>query len=368
MNDKTAKKIIGVTALTAGAYLALKATGKKEEEGFGSGNFAGLGGGGLTTEGLEGRDSGGQPININFPAIDPLPIFPDKSSIAPTTVTETDIVEEVSGAKDSKPVTKKDSLIKSSSSKALDSVTKALTIEPMTLKSSSTKTAIAARSERGQPWSLSESSIQDVKSYVGTPGNVVDEQIKKVKESLGTDKVSQPGNTFSEYTAEEKARSKTEMSFFEKVIGKITSPLKEEPRVVTAGKNVISAGMDVVSPAVETVVKNITTTPTAWSRGTVKTGSFASSSSETYDPSNPSGAKETLQTTKKEATTKRVVSLQEAASRSYDDLVSKASGGSSSSSSSSSRSSGSSGSSKSSTTTTKKKVVSLKQAKTVRDD
>jgi hypothetical protein len=366
MNDKTAKKIVGITALTAGAYLALKATSKKEEEGFGSGNFAGLGGGGLTTEGLEGTDNGGQPININFPAFDPLPIFPDKRSIAPASVTESDIVEDVSGVKDSTPTTKKDSLIKSSSSKlseAYDKATKTVTIEPMTLKSSSTKTAIAARSEPDQPWSLSESSIKDVKGYVGTPANVVDEQIKKVKESLGTNVISQPGNTFSEYTAEEKARSKTQMSFFDKVIGKITSPMKEEPRVVTAAKNI-------VSPAVQTVVKNITTTPTAWSRGTVKTGSFASSSSETYDPSNPSGAKETLQTTKKEATTKRVVSLQEAASRSYDDLVSKASGGSSSSSSSSSssRSSGSSGSSKSSTTTTKKKVVSLKQAKTVRDD
>lgn len=366
MNDKTAKKIIGITALTAGAYLALKATGNKEE-GFGSGNFGGLGGGGITTEGTEGGDSGGQPININFPAIDPLPIFPDKSPIAPTTVTQTDIVEDISGAKDSKPTTKKDSLIKSSTSKVLDSVTKAVTIEPMTLKSGSTKTAIAARSEQGQPWSLSESSIQDVKSYVGTPANVVDEQIKKVKESLGTNVISQPGNTFSEYTAEEKARSKTQMSFFDKVIGKITSPMKEEPRVVTTGKNVISAGMNVVSPVVETVVKNITTTPTAWSRGTVKTGTFTSSS-ETYDPSNPSGAKETLQTTKKEATTKKVVSLQEAASRSYDDLVSKASGSSSSSSSSSGKSSGSSGSSKSSSSTTKKKVVSLKQAKTVRDD
>lgn len=355
MDDKTAKKIVGITALTAGAYLALKATGKKEEEGFGSGNFAGLGGGGITTEGTEGTDSG-QPININFPAIDPIPIFPDKSTIAPTTVTESDIVEEVSGAKDSKPVTKKESLIKSSASKALDSVTKAVTVEPMTLKSSSTKTAIAARSEPGQPWSLSESSIQDVKGYVGTPANVVDEQITRVKEKLGVNLISQPGNTFSEYTAEEKARSKTEMSLFDKIVGKITSPLKEEPRVVTAGKNVIS-------PVVETVVKNITTTPTAWSRGTVKTGSFASSSSETYDPSNPSGAKETLQTTKKEATTKKVVSLQEAASRNFDEMVSKASGSSSSSSSSKS-----SGSSKSSTTTTKKKVVSLKQAKTVRDD
>ena len=321
MDEKTVKKIIGITALTAGAYLALRGN-DKEEDRFTAGSFGGIGGGeGSSLEGEKSGD-GGMPVNISFPSIDPLTIFRDNnSSNIPTTRGE-DIIE-TSESKQPITTTKKESLISkpvSLLSDTYDKAGEAVTIEPMTLKAGSTKRAIEGRSEQGQAWSLSDNSISNLKSYVGTPGNVANEQVKKVKEGIGLDNsLSQKGNTFSEFTASEKSSSKSETSLFDKFKGIFISPLYETPKTIETGKNVVGK---VASP----IIENITKAPTVWQCGSV-------SKSESFDPSNPSGAKETLLTSKKEATTEKVkVSLQEAASRDYNDIVSKASGSSSSSS------------------------------------
>lgn len=321
--EDTAKKIIGFGAIAAGAYLALRKTDDKEEE-FNTGNFGGLGSG--ENSSLEGEESGEgiTPVNISFPSIDPLTIFRDNNSPSVSnTQSQTDVVEETSESKQPITTTKKESVISqpvSLLSQTYDKAGEALTIEPMTLKAGSTKRAIEGRSEKGQAWSLTDNSIANLKSYVGTPGNVVNEQVKKVKESIGIDNsLSQKGNTFSEYTASEKARSKSETSLLDKIKGVFISPAYETPKTIETGGNVVGK---LTSP----IIENITKAPSSWQRGTV-------SKSETFDPSNPSGAKETLLTSKKEATTEKVkVSLQEAASRNYDDMVSKASGSSGSSS------------------------------------
>ena len=342
MDEKSVKKIIGITALTAGAYLALRGT-DKEEDGFTAGSFGGIGGGeGSSLEGEKDGD-GTLPVNISFPSIEPLTIFRDNNSpISPTTRGE--VITDTSDSKQPITTTKKESLISKPVSLLSDTynqATKAVTIEPMTLKAGSTKRAIEGRSETGQAWSLTDNSISNLKSYVGTPGNVANEQVKKLKEGIGLDNsLSQKGNTFSEFTASEQASSKSETSIFDKLKGIFVSPLYETPKTIETGGNVVGK---VTSPIIENIIK----APTSWQGGTVSKG-------ETFDPSNPSGAKETLLTSKKEATTDKVkVSLQEAASRDYNDIVSKASGSSSSSSkkltttkktsSSSSSSSGSSG-------------------------
>lgn len=323
MDEKAIKKVIGIGGIAAGAYIALKSK-KSEEDDFASGNFGGIGG----NEGssLEGEESGEgiKPVNISFPSIDPLTIFRDNnSSNIPGSQTYTDIVEDTSESKQPITTTKKESLISqpvSLLSKTYEKAGEALTIEPMTLKAGSTKRAIEGRSEKGQPWSLSDNSIKNVSDYVGTPGNVTNEQVKKAKEAIGLDNsLSQKGNTFSEYTASEKARSKTETSLLDKIKGIFISPAYETPKTIETGGNVVGK---LASP----IIENITKAPTSWQGGTV-------SRSETFDPSNPSGAKETLLTSKKEATTGKVkVTLQEAASRDFNDMVSKASGSSSSSS------------------------------------
>ena len=323
MDEKSVKKIIGITALTAGAYLALRGT-DKEEDGFTAGSFGGIGGGeGSSLEGEKSGD-GALPVNISFPSIEPLNIFRDNNNPSIPNTRGEDIIE-TSDSKQPVITTKKESLISkpvSLLSQTYDKAGEAVTIEPMTLKAGSTKRAIEGRSEKGQAWSLSDNSISNLKSYVGTPGNAANEQVKKVKESLGIDNsLSQKGNTFSEFTASEKASSKSETSLLDKLKGIIISPLYETPKTIETGKNVVGK---VASP----IIENITKSPTSWQGGTVSKG-------ETFDPSNPSGAKETLLTTKKEATTEKVkVSLQEAASRDFDEMVSKASGSSSSSSSS----------------------------------
>lgn len=68
--DKKSKAIIGIGALAA-AYFMLGGT--KSDDVGGSGNFGGLGSGGV--EELSGETDSGIPYNISFPAIDPSPIF-----------------------------------------------------------------------------------------------------------------------------------------------------------------------------------------------------------------------------------------------------------------------------------------------------
>ena len=165
MDEKTVKKIIGITALTAGAYLALRGN-DKEEDGFTAGSFGGIGGGeGSSLEGDKSGD-GGMPVNISFPSIDPLTIFRDNnSSNIPTTRGE-DIIE-TSESKQPITTTKKESLISkpvSLLSNTYEKAGEAVTIEPMTLKAGSTKRAIEGRSEQGQAWSLSDNSISNLKS------------------------------------------------------------------------------------------------------------------------------------------------------------------------------------------------------------
>lgn len=322
--EDTAKKIIGIGAIAAGAYMALKSK-KSEEDDFTSGNFGGIGGSEDSSfAGKETGNDGGLPINISFPAVDPVSIFRDSNNTSPTKQSENTSISEISeGNQTDITTTKKESLLKTTSSalsETYNQATKAMRIEPMSLKAGSTKKAIAARDEDGQPWSLSNNSIENVKAYVGTSGNVANEQVKKVKEVIGHDnKLSQKGNTFSEYTAAEKASSKSETSLFDKIKGVFISPAYESPKILETGGNVVGK---LTSP----IIENITKSPTAWQSGSV-------SKSETFDPSNPSGSKETLLTSKKEATTEKVkVSLQDAASRDYNEMVSKASGSSSSSS------------------------------------
>ena len=68
--DKNSKAIIGVGVLAA-AYFMLSSS--NSEDVGGSGNFGGLGSGGI--EELSGQTDSGIPYNISFPAIDPSPIF-----------------------------------------------------------------------------------------------------------------------------------------------------------------------------------------------------------------------------------------------------------------------------------------------------
>lgn len=320
MDEKATKKVIGIGAIAAGAYMALKSKNSKEDS-FSSGGFGGLGGSeDSSLQGKETGNEGGLPINISFPAVDPISIFRDSNNTSPIKQSEnTSISESSEEIQTALTGTKKESLLKSTSSafsEAYNQATKALTIDPMTLKAGSTKRAIEGRSEKGQPWSLSDNSIKNVSEYVGTPGNVANEQVKKVKEAIGlNNSLSQKGNTFSEYTATEKANSKNETSFFEKVKGVIILPFAETPKTVETASNVLGK---VTSP----IIENITKAPSSWQGGT-------KTKTETFDPSNPSGSKETL-LTKKEATASKVkVSLQEAAGRDYDEMVRKSSGSSS---------------------------------------
>ncbi len=68
--DKKAKAIIGIGALV-GAYFMF--SNSNSEDVGGSGNFGGLGSGGI--EELSGKTDSGIPYNISFPEIDPSPIF-----------------------------------------------------------------------------------------------------------------------------------------------------------------------------------------------------------------------------------------------------------------------------------------------------
>jgi len=179
------------------------------------------------------------PFNFNFPTYDTgwVQDFIAPSKPADTWDSWADEPEKSfdGGTVLPQTITKKESLSPTITN-ARESVSSArAAISPSALKANSTKTAIMGSN-------LSPEAKTDVMNYVGTPGNVMNEQIKKAKEYMGINLLSQLGNEFSEYTDDEKARSKAEANLFEKITGVLTSPLKEEPRIVTAAKNILSGG------------------------------------------------------------------------------------------------------------------------------
>ena len=96
-------------------------------------------------------------------------------------------------------------VIVSTPSAVYKGASESLKIEPSTIQTSKTKAAITGRTEQGQAWSLTPASTEQLSKYVGTPGNVIDNWITQ-----GTSQdLSGAGDTFSEYTTEEKARSTT---------------------------------------------------------------------------------------------------------------------------------------------------------------
>lgn len=279
MNKDTAKKIIGLTALAGTAYLALK--GKDEQTSYGTGGFGAIGGSDAGIAGEGSGDGSASPagLTFNFPS-------PDTSGLAafigdsPQMQPDEQLMPKkatLSTAFVSAPLT-----TEASKNTVNDSILK---IDPMTLKAGSTKTAIAGSN-------LSETAKTDLMGYVGTPGNVVSERQKMVNEALGINLLSQKGNQFSEYTDEEKARSKPQANIFERVIGSVISPAVEQPRAVTAGSNILMPAFS-----------NITSDKKSWQGGTVKTGSggFGSENVKIVPSGGSQAVTDSLQTSKKEA-------------------------------------------------------------------
>lgn len=301
--DKKSKALIGVGVIAATAYLI--SMNKTGEEAFGGGNFGGLGGGGL--ESIEGVTDSGTPYNINFPAVDPSPIIKliDQPVSSGTSGGDSDVITTV---------TEKVST-------------------PTTTKKSSTKKG-----------ALTEDQIEQSGSFTTSLAQVFGTENQKTNErgdyyttaaggGAGAIKGKSIGETVVGFLSQSYKASKTEAARLPTGASTAVDP-----------KYSISADAIAALQAEQANKAQLQETIDKFNIATYKSGS---------------GVKETLQTTKKEATTQKAkVSLQEAASRSYDDVVSK-------SSSSSSRSVGSS---KTSSTPTKKKVVSLQQAKTVRRD
>jgi hypothetical protein len=296
--DKKSKAIIGVGVIAATAYLI--SMNKTGEESFGGGNFGGLGGGGL--ESIEGVTDSGTPYNISFPAVDPTPIIKliDQPVSSGTSGGDSDLITTVT-EKVSTPTTTKKSALSQDRIEQSGSFTTSLA---QVFGAENQKTNV-----RGD--------------YYTTPAGG----------GAGAIKGKSIGEMVTGFLSQSYKASKTEAAMLPTGASTAVDP-----------KYSISA--DAIA-ALQAEQAN-----KAQLQETIEKFKIA-----TY--SSPSGVKETLQTTKKEATTqKATVSLQEAASRRYDDVVSK-------SSSSSSRSVGSS---TTSSTPTKKKVISLQQAKTVRRD
>jgi hypothetical protein len=296
--DKKSKALIGVGVIAATAYLI--SMNKTAEEGFGGGNFGGLGGGGL--ESIEGVTDSGTPYNINFPAVDPSPIIKliDDPISTERSGGETDLITTVT-EKVSSPTTTKKSAISQDRIEQSGSLTTSLA---QVFGAENQKT-----NERGD-------------YYTTAAGG-----------GAGAIKGKSIGETVVGFLSQSYKASKTE-----------AAKLPTGASTAVDPKYSISADAIAALQAEQASKAQLQETIDKFNIATYKS---------------TSGVKETLQTTKKEATTQKAkVSLQEAASRSYDDVVSK-------SSSSSSRSVGSS---KTSSTPTKKKVVSLQQAKTVRRD
>ena len=106
--DKKSKALIGVGVIAATAYLI--SMNKGGEEGFGGGNFGGLGGGGL--ESVEGVTDSGTPYNINFPAVDPSPIIKliDQPVSSARLDEDTDVITTVTEKVSTPTTTKKSAL------------------------------------------------------------------------------------------------------------------------------------------------------------------------------------------------------------------------------------------------------------------
>ncbi|MDD2300640.1 MAG: hypothetical protein PHU69_13520 [Fermentimonas sp.] len=273
---KNQKILAGVGALAGILFLT---SGGEQEYGGGSGAF----GGGFGGEGLAGiaGDTGGDGsaspagLTFNFPSPDTsgLAVFlGDTPQMAPdeqlmpkkATLTSTPVTTEVAKNTVNDPI---------------------LRLAPSSLKAGSTKTAIAGSN-------LSEAAKNDLIGYVGTSGNVVNEQQKRVNEALGISLLSQKGNQFSEFTYEEKARSKPQANIFERVIGSVISPTVEQPRTVTAGANILM-------PAFENIVSD----KKSWQGGTVKTGSggFGTENVKIVPSGGSQAVTDSLQTSKKGA-------------------------------------------------------------------
>ena len=313
--EKTTKGLIGLGALAGIAYLAVKGN-KDEEQSFGTGGFGGFGGGDAGLAGEAGGDGSASPagMTFNFPS-------PDTSRLAtflgdtPQTQPEQQLITKkaaLSTASVSAPLT-----TEATKNTVNDSILK---IAPMTLKAGSTKTAIAGSN-------LSEPAKVDLMGYTGSPGNVVNEQQKRVNEALGINLLSQKGNQISEYTQAEKTRSKSQANIFAKVVGAVISPAVEQPRAITAGQNIIAP-----------VYENIVSDKKSWQGGTVKSGSggFGSENVKVIPSGGSQAVTEALQTTKKEASSQAAAKITEAG---YGQTLFSPTKSSSSSSSSSSKSS-----------------------------
>lgn len=302
--DKKSKAIIGVGVIAATAYLI--SMNKSSEQTFGSGNFGGLGGGGL--ESVEGVTDSGTPYNITFPEIDPSPIIKliDQPVSSGRSDGESDLITTVTEKVSTPTTTKKSALI-----------------EDRKEQSGSFTTSLA------QIFGTEDQKTNVRGDYYTTPAGG----------GAGAIKGKSIGEIVTGFLSQSYEKSKTYATNLPTGASTAVDPKYSISEDVITALQAEQVRKAQIQEAIDKF--NIATYTTV---------------------SEPSGLKETLQTTKKEATTQKAkVSLQEAASRSFDEMVSKASG----SSSSSSRSVGSS---KTSTTTTKKKVISLKQAKTIRDD
>lgn len=293
--DKKSKAIIGVGVIAATAYLI--SMNKSSEQTFGSGNFGGLGGGGL--ESVEGVTDSGTPYNITFPEIDPSPIIKliDQPVSSGTSGGDSDLITTVTEKVSTPTTTKKSALI-----------------EDRKEQSGSFTSSLA------QIFGTEDQKTNVRGDYYTTPAGG----------GAGAIKGKSIGEIVTGFLSQSYEKSKT-----------YATNLPTGASTAVDPKYSISADAIAALQAEQARKAQLQETIDKFNIATYSTGS---------------GVKETLQTTKKEATTKKVISLQEAASRSLDDVVSKTS-------SSSSRSVGSS---TTSSTPTKKKVISLQQAKTVR--
>jgi hypothetical protein len=296
--DKKSKALIGVGVIAATAYLI--SMNKSTEQTFGSGNFGGLGGGGL--ESVEGVTDSGTPYNITFPQIDPSPIIKliDQPVSSGRVDEDTDVITTVT-EKVSTPTTTKKTALSQDRKEQSGSFTSSL----------------------AQVFGTEDQKTNVRGDYYTTPAGG----------GAGAIKGKSIGEMVTSFLSQSYEKSKT-----------YASNIPTGATTAVDPKYSISSDAIAALQAEQARKAEIQEAIDKFNIATYSTGS---------------GVKETLQTTKKEATTqKATVSLQEAASRRYDDIVSK-------SSSSSSRSVGSS---KTSTPTTKKKVISLEQAKRVRRD
>lgn len=298
--DKKSKALIGVGVIAATAYL-ISMNNKSTEQTFGSGNFGGLGGGGL--ESIEGVTDSGTPYNITFPQIDPSPIIKliDQPVSSGRVDEDGDVITTVTEKVSTPTTTKKSALSQDR-------------IE----QSGSFTTSLA------QIFGTEDQKTNIRGDYYTTPAGG----------GAGAIKGKSIGEMVTSFLSQSYEKSKTYAS------------------------NIPTGATTAVDPKYSISSDAIAALQAEQARKAEIQEAIDKFNIATYSSGSGSGVKETLQTTKKEATTKKVVSLQEAASRSYNDLVSKTS----------SSSSKSVGSSTTSTPTTKKKVISLEQAKRVRRD